>query len=432
MRFELGTFPVADVVFDGSTRLEGGVLHIDVDALESLALEDLRIKRVAVEVVRPGENARIIHLRDAVEPRVKVEGGGCVFPGILGGTAPVGTGRTHRLSGLAVMESSPLLGERRVVFGHSADSFLDMIGPGALSPFVQTINIVLCLEMDQELSDLEYENAIQRSGLRVAADLAETTRDLTPPALEVFDREQAGLSLPKVVYIHQIAGTGRGSERGSDFYGLRLGEILPTFVQATEFLDGALVSDAFGASAIKAPTWELQNNPIILDLLRRHGVDVNFLGVILMRIRYTTHHEKVLVSTQAASLAGRLGAQGAIVTWPEAGNMFIEAMLTAQECEKLGIEAVLVTFEAGGDTGDEAPLLYMSSEVNAIVSTGSMDRPISLPGVERVVGGDTLLFNPETGEEPRPAKGPLELNRSLPMFAAVDHYGFSRQSCIEY
>ena len=119
-----------------------------------------------------------------------------------------------------------------------------------------------------------------------------------------------GLSLPKVVYIHQIAGTGRGSERGSDFYGLRLGEILPTFVQATEFLDGALVSDAFGASAIKAPTWELQNNPIILDLLRRHGVDVNFLGVILMRIRYTTHHEKVLVSTQAASLAGRLGAQG--------------------------------------------------------------------------------------------------------------------------
>ena len=69
----------------------------------------------------------------------------------------------------------------------------------------------------------------------------------------------------------------------------------------------------------------------------------------------------------------------------------------------------------------------MSSEVNAIVSTGSMDRPISLPGVERVVGGDTLLFNPETGEEPRPAKGPLELNRSLPMFrGGGTTTGFSR------
>jgi len=49
-----------------------------------------------------------------------------------------------------------------------------------------------------------------------------------------------------------------------------------------------------------------------------------------------------------------------------------------------------------------------------------------------VVGGDTVQFNPETGEAPSAADGPLELDRFLPMFAAVDHYGFTRQSCIEY
>jgi sarcosine reductase len=432
MKLELGSFPVANVVLDGTTRLDGGVLHIDQSALSSLVLEDPRIERVTVEIVRPGECARIIHLRDVVEPRVKVEGEGCVFPGILGGTEPVGSGRTHRLSGIALMESSPLLGERKTVFGHSADSFIDMTGPGALSPFTETINLVLCMKMDQALSDLEYESAIQRSGLRAAAYLAEAIRGLTPPHLETFDLDKADPSLPGVVYVHQIASTGRGAPRGTDFYGLRLGEILPAFVHPTEFLDGALVADAFGASAIKAPTWELQNNPIILDLLRRHGSDVNFLGVILMRIRYTTHDEKLLVSSQAASMARALGAQGAIVTWPEAGNMFIEAMLTAQQCEEAGIKAVLVTFEGGGKTGDEAPLLYMSPNVNAIVSTGSLARPICVPAVERVVGGDTVLFNPETGEAPSAADGPLELDRFLPMFAAVDHYGFTRQSCIEY
>ena len=80
MVLELGSFPVSDVVLDSATRLEGEVLHVDSDALSSLVLEDLRIKRVAVEVVRPGESARIIHLRDVVEPRVRVEGEGCVFP----------------------------------------------------------------------------------------------------------------------------------------------------------------------------------------------------------------------------------------------------------------------------------------------------------------------------------------------------------------
>ena len=52
------------------------------------------------------------------------------------------------------------------------------------------------------------------------------------------------------------------------------------------------------------------DDPIILDLLRRHGRDVNLLGVVLMRIRYTTHQEKLLVSSQAAGLAGALGDPG--------------------------------------------------------------------------------------------------------------------------
>ena len=432
MPYEFGTFPVRDAVFDGATRLDCDALHIDHDELASVILEDPKIKRVSVEIVKPGENARIIHVRDVVEPRIKIDGPGSVFPGVMGGTEPVGRGTTFRLGGLTLMESAQMPDGIIGLRGTSRDTILDMIGPGALSPFTETINVVPCMEVDEELSDLEFESTVRRSGIRAAAYLAEVTKGLTPPQLEVFDFERTDPSLPNVVYIHQISGTGRGSAQGVDFYGLRLGEILPTFVHATEFLDGALVCDAIGSSAVKAPTWQVQNNPIILDLLRRHGKDVNFLGVILMRIRFTTHPEKEMVSAQAANLARQLGAQGAIVTWPGGGNMFIETMLTAQECENRGIKAVLMTYEHGGKTGDEPPLLYMSPQVDAIVSTGSLDWPISLPAVERVVGGDVVLINPETGEPPRPAKDPIELDWYLPMYAAVDHYGFTTQSCIEY
>jgi sarcosine reductase len=432
MALELGTFPVKDVVLDGATRLEGETLYIDHDGLASVIMEDPRIKRVKVEVVKPGENARIIHVRDVVEPRLKAVGPGCIFPGILGGTEPVGKGTTFRLGGITLMESAQMPDKVIGLRGTSRDTILDMVGPGALSPFTETINIVPCMELDQELSDLEFENAVQRSGFRAAGYLAEVTKGLTPPQLEVFDLDQRNPALPNVVYIHQISGVGRGTAQGVDFYGLRLGEILPTFVQATEFLDGALVTDAIASSAIKVPTWQLQNHPIVMDLLRRHGKDVNFLGVILMRIRFTTHPEKEMVSAQAANLARQLGAQGAIVTWPGGGNMFIESMLTAQECEKRGVKAVLMTYEHGGKTGDEPPLLYMSPDVNAIVSTGSLDRPISLPSVDRVVGGDMVIINPETHEAPRPAKDPIDLDWYLPMYGAVDHYGLTKQSCIAY
>ena len=432
MSLELGTFQVRDVVLDGATRLEGDVLHVDHDALASLLLEDARVKGASVEIVKPGERARIVHLRDTVEPRVKVAGSGCVFPGIMGGTEPVGSGRTHRLAGVTIMESAPFRRGKEIRMGTASDSFLDMTGPGALSPFTQTTNVVLCMEMDQELTDLEFEHSMQRAGFRAASYLAEATRELTPPQLGTFDVERRNPSLPNVVYIHQVYGVGRGAPIGVDFYGLRLGEILPAFVSPTEFLDGAVVADGFGGGAVKATTWSEQNNPIILDLLRRHGVDVNFLGVVLMRIRFTNHPEKEMVSAQAAQLAKQLNAQGAIVTWPGAGNMFIETMLTAQECEKRGIKTVLMTYEHGGRTGDEPPLLYMSPEVDAIVSTGSLDRPISVPAMERVVGGAEIAINPETGQAPTPAKDAMELDWFLPMYATVDHYGFTKQSCIEY
>jgi len=69
-----------------------GVLEINKEELVKLILEDKNIVSADVDVTFPGEETRIVKVRDALEPRVKVSGPGCVFPGILGPVETVGSG----------------------------------------------------------------------------------------------------------------------------------------------------------------------------------------------------------------------------------------------------------------------------------------------------------------------------------------------------
>ncbi len=68
--------------------------------LLALVREDARIEDVALAVALPGEKTRITGIRDIVEPRCKVSGGGQIFAGVLGAVEDLGAGRTHRLSGM--------------------------------------------------------------------------------------------------------------------------------------------------------------------------------------------------------------------------------------------------------------------------------------------------------------------------------------------
>ena len=95
MRLELANFPVRDVRFDGRTRYDGGVLEIHKGELLAWVLEDGRVTWADLDVAFPQEQTRIVRVRDAVEPRVKVSGPGCVFPGSLGSVETVGQGRTY-------------------------------------------------------------------------------------------------------------------------------------------------------------------------------------------------------------------------------------------------------------------------------------------------------------------------------------------------
>jgi sarcosine reductase len=137
------------------------------------------------------------------------------------------------------------------------------------------------------------------------------------------------------------------------------------------------------------------NNPVVAALYKEHGESLNFLGVILHRTRFETFEEKQLSANQAARLVKWMGAQGAIITWIGAGDAFIEAMLTLQSLENQGIKTVLMTYEHGGKDGRESPLMYTVPESNALVSLGSLDRPVTLPPVKRAVGGTDLSLDHE-------------------------------------
>src|SRR5688500_18018144 len=133
-------------------------------------------------------------------------------------------------------------------------------------------------------------------------------------------------------------------------------------------------------------TCDWENHPLLLDMYRAHRCQVNFLGVILERIRYDTFHGKEVIAHNTAQLATQLGAEAALLSWLGSGNAFVDVMLTLRACEQRGIKTNLVTYEYGGKDGVDSPLLFYTGEADAITSTGSRDRWIDLPEAERIVG----------------------------------------------
>jgi sarcosine reductase len=316
--------------------------------------------------------------------------------------------------------------------GAAHEAILDMSGPGALSPLSQTVNLVLAISLAAGHSLTDYHEGVRLAGFKVSERLAQTTKDKSPPEKKRYELSPVKPGLPKVVYIHQMPTQLNLITPFVTWYGSYVTDWMPLWVHPNEILDGALLPGAQGGHAVKPTSWEYVNNPLIERLYEAHGKDLEFGGVVFQRTRFEVFEEKQLSANQAAKLARLMGAHGAIITRSGAGNSFIEAMLTAQALEREGIKAVFMTYEHGGKEGLEAPLMYTVPEADALVSVGSLDRPLTLPRVDRVVGGNDLSLNPEAGNERIPADGEIELDWYLPVLSAVDHWGRGNQICVEY
>ncbi|MFC1846061.1 glycine/sarcosine/betaine reductase component B subunit [Chloroflexota bacterium] len=429
MKLQLEIHNIHNIEFSEKTEIKAGTLSINHQELQNLLQQDKRLKKVDIELAKPGESCRILQVSDVIEPRIKINGDAEDFPGALGKQGTVGAGRTCVLRGPAIILSNQgdprLLPEGEDEMGN----IIDMSGPGAeFSLFAKTLNIVLLPHPAETVSFDSYRLAFKLAGLKAAVYLARAGLDLEPDKLEVvelpslIDISKSTAALPKVAYICQVHCTSYPPITGEPIlYGDNIKSLLPTIVHPNEVLDGALVNPYHNSRACQ--TYIFQNHPIINSLYNRHGKDLCFVGVILTVSRYT-EPERERSAAMAANLAKSvLGADGAIITKASGGAPDIDAAQTAQKCEDLGVKAVLIMFDVA--SGIESGTVFNLPGARAIVNTGNEWELVRLPAVDRIIGRPVIL--------PSGISSSDELNKAINWIAgALDQEGHSKIVSVRY
>lgn len=392
LRLHLDTHRVSKIEFGARTRLSDDTLTINRDELLA-AMREPAVASIELALTHPGDDVRIIHLLDAIEPRCKLKGKARIFPGVLGTPDTVGEGHTRRLEGMAILTAAqfpiPVGGLLQ-----TREAIVDMSGPAAkYSIFSSTANLVLTFHPAANVSNAEFDSAIRNAALRAAEYLAQNVGDDQPARSETFELLPADPGLPRIVYLYQAQSQGTFAD--TLLYGKAIDNLVPTLIHPNETMDGAIVSANYVYACFKNPTYLHLNNPVIRELYAEHSKTLNFAGIVFYRGHNYTQAEKERAANYAAKLAQFLHADGVVLTGEGGGNSAIDMMLALRECERLGIKTTVITYELGGPEGKDFPLVDNVQEANAIVSTGSCDKTITLPEIGKVVGGKTFL---DTGE----------------------------------
>ena len=426
-RLEIGSFPVRRLAFASRTAYENGTLFIDGAELQARIAEPAVMADTAVHLAHPGESCRIVHVLDAVSPMVKVAGPSTVYPGFLGDASPAGRGRTHVLTGAAVLVSGTFPEPTSGALS-AAEATVDMSGPAAACcAFSDTANVVLVCRPAPGASNADFDAALQRAKLKTAVYLAEATAELEPPQTDVYELGAVDDTLPRVVFLDQLHQQGLLAQ--TFLYGRHTQGLEPTLLHPNEMLDGALVSGNYRQPG-RSITYGHSRNDIVRELYRRHGRDLNFLGVVIGRGWQDTQALKERQGWMMARLASLLGAQAAIVSADvggTGGNNTIDFMQTIKACEQMGLRTVAVMQESGNVDGSNPTLVDHVPEADALVSVGGVGWNIPLaPAVSRVIGGATA--QPNRAQEPVDAAAPLQAacwygavwKRTLRGLSAVD------------
>lgn len=382
MRLELGNILIKDVQFGDKTKVEDHVLYVNKDELIELIKEDEHITNVDVDLARPGESVRITPVKDVIEPRVKVDGQGGVFPGMINKVDMVGSGRTHVLKGAAVMTVGKVVGFQ--------EGIVDMCGPGAeFTPFSALNNIVINIERQEGLEAHAHEKAVRMAGLKAAAYLGEAGRDVEPDEVEVFETkplfEQAKElgDLPKVAYVQMIQT--QGLLHDTYVYGVDGKQIIPTILYPTETMDGAIVSGNCVSACDKNTTYHHQNNPVVRALYGKHGKEINFVGVIVTNENVFLA-DKERSSNMTAKLAEFMNLDGAVVSQEGFGNPDTDLIMNAKKLAGKNIKTVIITDEYAGRDGASQSLADADPLADACVTAGNANETIILPKLDKVIG----------------------------------------------
>lgn len=382
MKLELGKINIKDVVIGDTAKVAAGTLHLNEAEIKSLVLSDDRIKSCDIEIAKPGESTRITPVKDVIEPRCKVSGGGGIFPGVINKVSIVGSGRTHVLKGCGVTTVGKIVGFQ--------EGIVDMSGPGAeKTPFSSIINICLVLEPAPGLEPHSYEEAARFAGLKVAEYLGKLGLEIEPDEVTVYETlplfEQVAQypDLPKIGYVYMLQT--QGLLHDTYVYGTDAKHVVPTILYPTEIMDGAIISGNCVSACDKNTTYHHLNNPVIEELYEKHGKEVNFVGVIITNETvYLADKERS--SDWTAKLAEYLGLDGVIITQEGFGNPDTDLIMNCKKIEQKGIKTVIVTDEYAGRDGASQSLADADKLATAVVTGGNANETIILPPMKRLIG----------------------------------------------
>jgi glycine reductase complex component B subunit alpha and beta len=382
MRLELGQVLIKNIQFGEETKIDNGVLYVNKEELINLIKEDEHLSFVDVEIARPGESIRITPVKDVIEPRVKTEGPGGIFPGVLSKVETVGSGKTNVLKGAAVVTTGKIVGFQ--------EGIIDMTGVGAeYTPFSKLNNLVLICEPVEGLKAHDHERAVRFAGFKAANYLAQAAKDIKPDNVEVFETlpllEQINKykDLPKVAYVQMLQS--QGLLHDTYVYGVDAKQIVPTILYPTEIMDGAILSGNCVSACDKNTTYHHLNNPVVHDLFEKHGKELNFVGVIITNENvYLADKERS--SDWTAKLAEFLNLDGVVISQEGFGNPDTDLIMNCKKIEKKGIKTVIITDEYAGRDGASQSLADADPLADAVVTGGNANEVITLPKLDKVIG----------------------------------------------
>ncbi|TCS78048.1 glycine/sarcosine/betaine reductase component B subunit [Muricomes intestini] len=424
MKLEMGYIHIKDIRFSEESRIQDGILYVSEKAVRETALEDEKLKSVSFDIARPGASVRITPVKDVIEPRVKVEGRGGIFPGIISKTDTVGEGKTYALKGMAVVTAGKIVGFQEGV--------IDMTGPGAeYTPFSKTLNLVMVCGAQEGIEPHEYEKAVRLAGFRVAVYIGELARTLTPDETTVY--ETCGLKegiekypeLPRVAYVQMLQS--QGLLHDTYVYGVDAKRIVPTILSPTEIMDGAIVSGNCVSACDKNPTYVHLNNPVVHDLFEQHGKTLNFVCQIITNENVYLA-DKQRSSDWTAKLCRMLDLDGVIVSQEGFGNPDTDLIMNCKKIEAEGIKTVIITDEYAGRDGKSQSLADADTAADAVITGGNANQVVILPKLDKVIGTlDYITKIAGASEQTLHEDGSLEVELQV-ITGATNETGFNKLS----
>lgn len=382
MKLELGNVPIRDIQFGVESKIVGDVLYINRKELQDMLAADQALKSVALELAKPGDRTRIMPVKDVIEPRVKVRGNGGVFPGAVSKVSLVGSGRTNVLKGAAVVTTGKVVGFQ--------EGLIDMAGAGAeYTPFSKLNNLVLVCEPAEGINQYEHEKALRLAGLKTATYLGELAKEIESKDVAVYQTYgmKEGIEkfpdLKRVGYVLMLQS--QGLMHDTYVYGVDMKQSLTTIINPTEIMDGAIVSGNCVSACDKNTTYHHQNNPVIADLFKEQGKNLNFVCVIITNETvYLADKERS--SDWTAKLANLLDLDGVIISQEGFGNPDTDLIMNCKKLEGYGIDTVIITDEYAGRDGASQSLADGDPKADAVITSGNANELIQLEPMDKVIG----------------------------------------------